>query len=294
MGAAFVALLMFVSCVRPPMPDSSTAEGVQALAFVDVSILDPSTGTLSPHQTVVAIGDRLSNVGPMQEVAIPAGSRVVRGDGAVLLPGLWDMHTHALQSANPASLRRIFGLLLASGVTGIRDMGTALDTLRAARAWLRTTADVTPRIIASGPLLDGPRHAWSQRSATHLASPEQVTPLLDTLQRGGVDFFKVYGNLSRETFFAVAADARRRGIDIAGHVPQSVMLSEALAAGQRTFEHLGVDTYTECTPGGPLRLQRALSDWVQQGYGAWYRHRLAMRADRESAGCATLRSRTRG
>ena len=53
----------------------------------------------------------------------------------------------------------------------------------------------------------------------------------------GADLIKVYENLSREAYFAIIDEARRRAIPVDGHVPFRITPEEAAAAGQRTVEH---------------------------------------------------------
>src|SRR6185369_13419761 len=45
----------------------------------------------------------------------------------------------------------------------------------------------------------------------------------------------------------IAAEAKRRGLPFDGHVPDAVRASEAIAAGQRTFEHL-IGIFEASTP----------------------------------------------
>jgi hypothetical protein len=53
-----------------------------------------------------------------------------------------------------------------------------------------------------------------------------------------VDFIKVQSGVPREAYFAIAAEAKKVGIEYEGHVPDAIRASEAVASGQRTFEHL--------------------------------------------------------
>ena len=64
----------------------------------------------------------------------------------------------------------------------------------------------------------------------------------------GFDFIKVYGRLSRESYFALADEAKRIGIPFAGHVPYSVTPAEASDAGQKSIEHLWL-VLESCIPG---------------------------------------------
>jgi imidazolonepropionase-like amidohydrolase len=53
----------------------------------------------------------------------------------------------------------------------------------------------------------------------------------------GADLVKIYENLSREAYFAILDEARRKGIPVDGHIPFRVTPAEAAASGQRTAEH---------------------------------------------------------
>ena len=69
--------------------------------------------------------------------------------------------------------------------------------------------------------------------------------LLDRLAEQGVDFIKVTQSLDRDTYFAIASEARALALPLAGHVPINdngvgyrVSGVEASNAGQKCFEHL--------------------------------------------------------
>ena len=57
------------------------------------------------------------------------------------------------------------------------------------------------------------------------------------LKDQGADFIKEYDQLSRESYFALAEEAKRQGLPLAGHVPIVVTAAEASDAGQRSLEH---------------------------------------------------------
>jgi len=88
-------------------------------------------------------------------------------------------------------------------------------------------------VIAGFPI-DG--FAWPGNvQATDATEGRQA---VDVLERLGVGFIKVKSFLSREAYFAIAAEARLRRMTVAGHVPSSVRAAEASDAGQRSIEHL--------------------------------------------------------
>jgi imidazolonepropionase-like amidohydrolase len=71
-----------------------------------------------------------------------------------------------------------------------------------------------------------------------VANAAQGREVVDQQQQRGADFIKVYGNLSRDAYFAIADEANKRGIPFEGHVPESLTAAEASGAGQKSIEHL--------------------------------------------------------
>ncbi|HJS52316.1 MAG TPA: amidohydrolase family protein, partial [Pyrinomonadaceae bacterium] len=59
------------------------------------------------------------------------------------------------------------------------------------------------------------------------------------LKARGVDFVKVYDALSRETYFAIADEAKKLELPFVGHTPTAITTMEASDAGQKSIEHLG-------------------------------------------------------
>jgi imidazolonepropionase-like amidohydrolase len=58
----------------------------------------------------------------------------------------------------------------------------------------------------------------------------------------------VYSGLSREVYFAIADEASKLGLPVAGHVPNSVSAAEASNAGQKSIEHL-LGVFESCSSG---------------------------------------------
>jgi hypothetical protein len=163
------------------------------------------------------------------------------------------MHTHALWSTD--QVQRMFNLLLANGITGIRDMGSPLP-LSETLGWRARVANGTalgPRIYAAGKLVDGPKPVWPDSVA--VATKGQARDAVDTLHADGVDFIKVYSRLPREAYFAVANEAKKERIPYVGHVPIYVSAAEASNAGQRSIEHLSELLFACSSDEATLRRQ---------------------------------------
>jgi hypothetical protein len=199
------------------------------LVFNRVTVIDATGAEAKSDMTVVITGDRITTIGKAAEVKIPKDSQVVEAAGKFLIPGLWDMHTHiAGQDFLP--------LFIANGVTGVRDMGSVWEVLSLWRRLIKEGRLPGPRIIASGPIVDGPKPVWPFSVA--VADDKQARQAVISLKQRGVDFIKVYSLLPREAYFAIADEARKRGMSIAGHTPFSVSASEVADAGQKSIEHL--------------------------------------------------------
>jgi len=127
------------------------AEGAP-IAFVGVSVVDVARGRVEADQTVLVEGDRIVRVGRRGQVQLPAGARTIEGRGRFLIPGLWDMHVHAVW---PGLQQLFLPLLVANGITGIRDMWSRIEWLDSARISIEGGTLVGPRVVGSGNLVDG-------------------------------------------------------------------------------------------------------------------------------------------
>jgi imidazolonepropionase-like amidohydrolase len=206
------------------------------LVFSHVTVVDVAGASVKPDRTVVVIGNRVADVGDTRSISIPTESQVVDAAGRYLIPGLWDMHVH-LGDATEMALP----VLVASGVTGVRDMGSpSLDTLRRWHVEALAGKRPGPRIVAAGPILDGGPFDENRRA---VRSEAEARRAVDDLAGAGVGFIKVHEHLSREVYFAIADEARKQDIPFAGHVPVGdngfvVSGIEASNAGQKCFEHM--------------------------------------------------------
>ena len=65
-----------------------------ALVITDTTLIDGVSETALPNMSVIIRGDRITAVGPSDDIATPAEATVIDGSGKFLIPGLWDMHAH--------------------------------------------------------------------------------------------------------------------------------------------------------------------------------------------------------
>jgi Amidohydrolase family len=290
-----ILCLLLVACSPAQSP---------TIAIRGVTVVDVRDGSLHPDHTVLVAGNRIVTVGPAHEVAVPDDAEIVAAAGRYLIPGLWDMHVHsvanvALDRSNEllAAQEWHFPLFLAHGVTGVRNMndGTGDVTLALTRSVRRRLAEGDlrgpPRFLSAGPSVDGDPPLGSNPVVVRTAAEARTA--VDQLASNGADLVKVYENLSREAYFAILDEARRRRIPVDGHVPFRITPEEVADAGQRTVEHpealaAGCSTVAAAER---QRFARALADYDSLPEGeqflAMFRHVRALYDSRDPAACAS-------
>lgn len=237
------ALLFSARVVTTAIPGIASAQrqavAPAALVFDRVTVVDVERGTLVPDQRVVVVGNRIHAMGPARVTARPKGAWIVNARGKYLIPGLWDFHIHPSRSAH-----LFYPLLLANGVTGIRDAWSTLplDTLvRWRRAILAGTRVGPPRQILSGDALDEQEPCTRRAGTGHICVARGDTAdarhVVDSLKASGADIIKTY-DLSKATYFAVAAAARRAGMPFGGHLgAKDLSPLEASDSGAGILDH---------------------------------------------------------
>ena len=224
----------------------------QTLTLLNASVVDVTKGTIQRRMTVSIDGNRITGVRPAQNGKV--NGRVVNLQGAYVIPGLWDMHTHAYFGwPKDFGDNYVLPLFIANGITGIRDMGSDLDAVLKARADVAAHRLIGPRMVVSGPMLDGPKVSFAASIA--ISTPDDGRKAVDMLKSRGVDFIKVQSGVPRDAYFAIADEAKRDKIEFEGHVPDAIRASEAVASGQRTFEHL-IGIFEASTPDEDMFLER--------------------------------------
>jgi len=208
------------------------------LFISNVNVINLETGKEVPHRTVIVSGERIAEVKDNKEVKPPTGAKIVDGTGKYLIPGLWDMHVHAMYTPRLESWMPLF---VANGVLGIRDMGSPmkLADVKHLREEIAAGLRPGPRIVDAGPILDGQKKPPPLADFfVQVTGTAQARDLVRSIKSEGFDFVKVYSWLPRDVYFVIVDEAKAQGIAFAGHVPMSVSALEASDAGQKSMEHM--------------------------------------------------------
>jgi imidazolonepropionase-like amidohydrolase len=227
-------LALFTLAVPGLLVHTTARAQPHALAITNVTLIDGTGAAPKPGMTVVMEGDRITGIG--EAARVPSGAQILDGTGKFLIPGLRDMHAHL---SIDDGVETLLARYMASGITGVRDMASAADEAVRLRQEILEGKMIGPRLTVAGPILQGPLPFETPPMIRTVASPEEARRAVGDLWAEGVDFVKVGDTVDRGAYMAIAAEARLRGLPLAGHLPVSVGAAEASRAGQRSIEHFG-------------------------------------------------------
>jgi hypothetical protein len=259
---AFLVATFVISCSSPHQPAPQIDAG-HDLLLRNVTIVDTHDRSLIPSKTVFIQAGRIARINSDKEAPALGNTPMVDAQGKFLVPGFVEAHTHVLHGPDAG---RDEALMLANGITGIRQMdGTAglLEERREGRLFESTFA---PKLLSMpGPVL----------LTTNAFTPQDGVAEVDRQRSQGADFIKI-GLVPPETFYAVGAEARRMGFEFEGHLPPGVDPVQAVNVGYRSIEHLGpgIAILTDCstqqaalqqeTAAHPLKRPPPLPDFLVQ------------------------------
>lgn len=245
---------------------------------------------------VVVITDgRIAAVGPLGQVAIPAGATVVSTEGMTVLPGLVDtaVQSWRLGHGNPAradatlvplASRVVVPLAaqaqLQAGVTSIREAGTPASTAVQLRERIRTLRLQGPRVVVGGPLLVRDSGTGEGGWRWTVRDRKDALAKVQRLDRLGVDqiLLGAAEDWPAADLAAVVEEAHRLGRPVWAEVKWASGIAPALAAGVDGFIGLGLDS----TPDWPADVLAAVRSRAAAGRPVWWSVQLAGVANHEA------------
>ncbi|MBC2777714.1 amidohydrolase family protein [Parasphingopyxis marina] len=242
--ATVASMLLLGALVPVASLAESRCEGSGALLVRDVRVLDlageaPAT---SDHMNVLIRDGAVVAIGPDSGAQAPDDVCHLDGRGRTLMPGLVDMHVHIWDEAE-------LGAYIGHGVTTVRNL-SGMPFLLEMRDRVATGELLGPRIVTSGPILNGPGPN-AQINHQIVETAEEARAAVRAQHAAGYRRLKVYSNLSREAYEAIRDEAETLGMPITGHTPEGVRepgmpferpfniaFEELLDDGFETIEHV--------------------------------------------------------
>lgn len=216
------------ACGLPGSHQGGTYE--KSIVISNVSVVDVEKGVTVPGQTVVITGGKVEEIGAQGDIRVPQQAEVIDGQGLYLMPGLVDAHVHYIDA--PVFNR----VLIANGILLVRDVGMPNEYILPLRNELNQGKTLGPEMVATGRMLDG-TPPIIPTIALGLSTPDEGRAAVRKQVEAGANMIKVYSKLDRDVFLAILDEADRSGIKVVGHVPDSIYIEDAAAAGLDSSEH---------------------------------------------------------
>jgi imidazolonepropionase-like amidohydrolase len=201
----------------------------------------------------------------------PKNATVIDATGKYVLPGFVDMHAHLLERGrddkgefmnryNRDGAVRALALLLAHGVTTIRDPGSETETIVTIRRMLAERKLIGPRLFTAGRILIGSN--FDPEPFSPVRSAEDIRREIRWQADAGVDFIKLYSSITPAQAKIAIDEAHARGLPVIGHLQRTTWTEAA---------QLGIDAIAHGSPWAPEYLpEAARADYQQTMLGRVY------------------------
>ncbi|MBI4473568.1 MAG: PD40 domain-containing protein [Acidobacteria bacterium] len=188
-------------------------------------LFDGKNATLRNNVDVVIEGNRIRSVNDHR--AELHNGKIIDAGNTTVMPGLIEMHTHL----NEAYGERLGRILLAYGITSVRNPAAAPYMAAEAREAIESGVRIGPRVFATGYTFDGNRIYYS--GSLGIDSEAQLNLQMERARRLNFDLVKTYVRLPDRLQKLVIDAAHRNGMPVTSHE-----LYPAVAFGADGVEHI--------------------------------------------------------
>ncbi|MEA3159005.1 MAG: hypothetical protein QOD95_553, partial [Gammaproteobacteria bacterium] len=193
----------------------------------NVRVFDPKTSALTQPVAVLVRGNVIAAVEPLDSPATP-GETTIDGAGGSLIAGLYEMHSHLGQSE---------ALLdVAAGITTVRDMGNDNAVLDKLIEQIDSGTIAGPHVIRSG-FIEG-KSPFSANNGILVDSEEQAVEAVRWYGARNYWQIKSYNSMNPAWVPAMAKEAHRLGMRLAGHIPAFSTADDMILAGYDEITHI--------------------------------------------------------
>ena len=237
---------------------AAPAGAAELHALVGGTLVDGYGGPPLPDSVILIEGERITAIGRVGVLPVPAGAQVVSTVGLTVLPGLIDLQVRLARAGHgdaarwdevylPLAERIVMPAaaqqLLLAGVTSARDVDSPLEAALTVRERIRAGRIPGPRLWVSGPALEPvplPGTALPQWAVKGAADARAKA---ERLVHSGIDFLLVAaaGDLTTEELTAITTAAAATGTPWYAEVRRDADVARALAAGARGLVGFGTD-----------------------------------------------------
>ncbi len=228
----------------------------ERLALVGGTLVDGTLHEPIRDSVILIDGERITAVGTVATLPVPAGVEVVSTEGMTVMPGLWDMHVHLMINGHadyaywdktylgqlrdvimPASAEQ----LLMAGITSARDLGGPLEDSLAVRDAINAGTIPGPTMYMSGPFIQKKPYPGTEAFRWGVDSPADARAKVRRLAEAGVDVIKLIDQdqMSEAEVAAIVDEAHRHKLPVIAHAHRPEEVRRGLRHGVDGFEHTG-------------------------------------------------------
>lgn len=172
-------------------------------------IFNGKDSTYQENMDIYVKGHRIKDIKPHQNHK--PGTKVIDASGKVVMPGLFEMHTH--QSSNVGE--KLGKIWLSYGITSVREPGAdPYDALERKEAW-ESGVRPGPRLFFTGGLTDGTRIAYGLANSVTEANHIQLE--LERAKKLDYSLIKTYVRMPDSIQKVLTEGAHKLGIPLASH-----------------------------------------------------------------------------
>ena len=265
MNSLFIrALLFFASAV-------SAQSG--PLVLVGGRMIDGFGGHPLANSVIIIENERITAVGTVGTLKVPADAEVIPTEGMDVLPGLWDCHVHTMilghsdyahwdktypprmgNEIMPAAAHQ----LLMAGITSGRDLGGPLKESISLRDRINRGEIPGPTLYVAGPFLQHEPYPGTEYFRWGVKGAADAKAKVKQLADAGVNIIKMIDQdqMTTEEVKALVDEAHAHKLPVVAHAHRPEEIRRGLAAGVDCFEHTGL----AAAPGYPDDILHALHE----------------------------------
>lgn len=186
-------------------------------------------GKVLPNRDVLVKGPTIASIVPSESTPPNPNVLLIDGSGKMLMPGLFDMHTHN---------NKFRGLLhIAGGVTSVRDMANNKQ-LVGLQAQFDEHRIIGPRIIYKCGIIDGSGPYANQRNVVN--NLREGLREVQSYQELGYQQIKLYSSIRPEWVKSLADKSHELGMKVSGHIPAFMTAAQAIEQGYDEIQHINM------------------------------------------------------
>ena len=248
--------LAFASSLAATYSQTPTQADDGVIILEGATVIDGTGDLPKPNTTIVLNGSRIAYLSNSTEnnyndPTFSTAKSVIDLTGKYIIPGLFDMHAHVANvgkdSYNQSESEDMLWMLLAHGVTTIRNPGGPTERSVVLRENVSIGRIAGPQIFTAGQLLNTPQIPVPFVEK-QVQTEQDVRQEVSTQGAAGVDYVKLYVGLSPELVKVAIEEAHSNGIKVIGHLYLTSWTDAA---------NLGIDALTHGVPVSPFLLSEA-------------------------------------